>query len=41
MPDTNEPLWLYREPTKEEQAAMLQLHAELLVEEISKQISKP
>jgi len=28
-------------PTKEEQAAMLQLHAELLVEEISKQISKP
>jgi hypothetical protein len=28
-------------PTKEEQAAMLQLHAELLVEQISNQISKP
>lgn len=29
------------QPTKEEQAAMLQLHAELLVEQISNQISKP
>ena len=29
------------QPTKEEQDAMLQLHAELLVEEISNQISKP
>ena len=28
-------------PTAEEQTAMLQLHAELLVEEISNQISKP
>jgi hypothetical protein len=28
-------------PTKEEQDRMLQLHAELLVEEISNQISKP
>jgi hypothetical protein len=28
-------------PTAEEQARMLQLHAELLVEEISNQISKP
>ena len=28
-------------PTKEEQDAMLQLHAELLVEQISNQISKP
>ena len=29
------------QPTKEEQDAMLQLHADLLVEEISNQISKP
>jgi hypothetical protein len=29
------------QPTKEEQDAMLQIHAELLVEEISNQISKP
>jgi hypothetical protein len=29
------------QPTKEEEAAMLQLHADLLVEEISNQISKP
>ena len=29
------------QPTKEEQAAMLQLHADLLVEQISNQISKP
>ena len=29
------------QPTKEEQDRMLQLHAELLVEEISNQISKP
>ena len=29
------------QPTKEEQAAMLKLHAELLVEQISNQISKP
>ena len=29
------------QPTKEEQDAMLQLHADLLVEQISNQISKP
>ena len=29
------------QPTKEEQSTMLQLHAELLVEQISNQISKP
>jgi hypothetical protein len=29
------------QPTKEEQSAMLQLHADLLVEQISNQISKP
>jgi hypothetical protein len=29
------------QPTKEEQDAMLKLHAELLVEQISNQISKP
>ena len=29
------------QPTKEEQTAMLQLHADLLVEQISNQISKP
>ena len=29
------------QPTKEEQTAMLQLHADLLVEQISIQISKP
>jgi hypothetical protein len=29
------------QPTKEEQDRMLQLHADLLVEQISNQISKP